>query len=416
MRVFFLRCAACFVVLSVFASLPAAAQPAIPGFNPPKIDIPGPRRDNPLPQDVAQIKARLDFLAKFIVNHKGNDAAGLIASRKAIVSTFMQYTNASYGFVVATEVNRIIAPLLAVADKVKQVNVAMALASIPHVALLPTLAKMVVHPCVGVRHIGWGGYPAIWPLANAMAGRERAAILAVVRARCAAEMSPRVLGALWKTAGRLEGADAEVVSSMAATWRKRCVLVFAGDVQMTEAVRQGVVAAMHHGGRAHRALVKDFAAPAKMPAAAKAKLTAVRRQAAQMIVDATYCAAKVYGKALVADTAGEPTGMAAYNLMYEGEMALNDVLGLGAMYAKKLIHGVMSNPKLRKASQARGDALVLAVLDWAGTLNALKAAQGGPFGLKDPPEKAFNPDLGKATTSPATQPATKPATPPKTTS
>jgi len=412
MRVFFLRCTACFVVLSIFASLPAAAQVALPGFNPPKVDIPAPRRDNPLPQDVAQINARLEYIAKYIRDHKGNDVKGIIAARKAIVATFIQYSSASYRFVVVTQVNKIITPLLALNNGVKQVNVAMALARIDHLSILPTLEKMVAHRSVGVRHIGWRAYPAIWTLASAVGGPQVPKILATIRARCAAETSPRVLGAIWETAGRMEGAGAQVVPIMAATWRKQCTRVFAGDVQMIEAVRQGVVAAMQHGARAHRALVKDVTASTKMSAKAKAQLTAIRRDATQMIVDAMYCAAKVYGRSRVADTADDPTGTAAYNLLYECERALNDLLGFSTMNAKKLIHGVMSNVKLRKLPKDQGDKLILAVLSWVQTVNEVKADQGGPFGIEEPTEDVFNPNAGKATTAPAT----KPAVPAKTTS
>ena len=64
MRLLFLRCFASFAVFSLAAGSPLAGQPV--DFKPPPVDVPKARRGNLLSQDVAQIRARLVYIAKTV--------------------------------------------------------------------------------------------------------------------------------------------------------------------------------------------------------------------------------------------------------------------------------------------------------------------------------------------------------------
>ena len=165
---------------------------------------------------------------------------------------------------------------------------------------------------------------------------------------------------------------------MSATWRKRCGQVFAGDAEMTEAIRAGVLAAAQHGGQAHQAL----------KAGDDKTLAALRTDATQMIVDAMYCGAKAYGRALAADATQAPAGLAARTLLYECEKSLNDVVGLGGFKSLKFIHEALlkkSADVLILGAPKRSAKYGLGVLTWVQFLND----QG--FAIKTPTEAMFKP-------------------------
>ena len=141
----------------------------------------------------------------------------------------------------------------------------------------------------------------------------------------------------------------------------------------------------------------------------------------QMIVDAMYCAAKAYGRALVAGTTQTPSGLAARALLYECEKSLNDVLGIvSRVKTIKFVHSAMVDRTLKKDPKLVADALLLrapkgsakyglGVLTWVQFLND----QG--FAIKTPTEAMFKPaSPPTAKGSPTTKPAkgsskTKPA-------
>ncbi len=399
MRLFFLRCAVCFVALALAASLPAVAQ----AFKPPPVTIEAGSRATLLPQDVQKITAHLTYIAEFIRSDKANDLGELRAACKTIVTTFKNYTEAAYATEDARQDAKIISPQLALTDPVKKINVAMALSSIPSAMLQPVLDKMVADPNVAVRYLGWRGYKGILPLVLAQGGKAATGLFKQAGARAAAETSPRVLAALWRMLAMssqdiTSPARAKALAIMRATWRKRCSTVYAGDAEMTEAVRAAVVSAGQHAGLAHAAL----------KGGANKKLAKLRTGATQMILDATYCAAKAYGRALTEETTQTPSGLAAKTLLYECEKSLNDVMGLDGFKALKFIHEALLKKDADlliigapKPSAKYG----LGVLTWVQFLND----QG--FGVKAPTEAMFKPKAAAAPKTPAPKPATPKAKP-----
>ena len=409
MRAFFLRCAVCFVVFALAARSPVSAQT----FKPPAVKIDPGSRAALLPQDVQKIVAQLEYIAAFIRSDASNDLAELDKACKTVVTTFKQYSEAAYRTEVARQAGKIIGPLLDLKDPIKKINVAMALSSIPSTMLQPVLDKMVVDPNVAVRYLGWQGYEGVLPSALAQGGNAAAGMFNKAQARAAAENSPRVLGAIWRMLA-MPGQDIndpnkarrKAMTIMSATWRKRCGQAFAGDAEMTEAIRAGVVAAGEHGSQAHQVLT----------AGANKKLAQLRADAVQMIVDAMYCAAKAYGRALVAGTTQTPSGLAARALLYECEKSLNDVLGIvSRVKTIKFVHSAMVDRTLKKDPKLVADALLLrapkgsakyglGVLTWVQFLND----QG--FAIKTPTEAMFKPK-GAASKPAAPKPAPAKAKP-----
>ena len=383
--------------------MPAGAQDAALKW--PEIKIPKPRRENLLPQDVQQIKTRLEAIARAIRSAKSGDRDAVVAVHKALDETFKQHHEDMYRFEVARQAAAIITPTLDVGDPLMQVNVAMALSQMPYATIQPALVKMVAHPKnAGVRYLGWQGYQAARDLIQRKGKTDIDTMFKSLKARAGKETSPRVLGAMWDMMamqGSGPGAATEkmrirALGIMAASWRGPCEKVFAGDVEMAEAVRHGVVAAVEH-----ISATKDKDA---------------RRDAVQMIVDVTYCAAKAFGKAFSDGELTGPSGRAAKTLLWECEKALNNVLGLRNLSGKRFIREVLTNPSLQNQ-------LNTAIIRWVhprtkrvyGVLAWVDFLKTKGYAIKTPTEAMFKPaSPPTAKGSPTTKPAkgsskTKPA-------
>ena len=407
MRVLFLRCAVGLVVLSFAGVLPAVAQ--VVAFEPPPIDIPEPRRKSLLPQDVKQIQNRLTYIVQALRNAKPTDGEMAVVARAAITGTFKKYPENMYRYEVARHSAVILTPTLALDGAVRQVNVAMALAEMSYGTIQPALETMVAHPNAAVRYLGWQGYEAARPMIQLQGAKSVAVMFKSLEARAEKETSPRVLGVIWDMLA-MKGTTASPVADkdrlralkiMTASWRKRCKQVYAGNVEMSESVRHGVRAAVEH--------------------VSAAKKKGARRDAAQMAVDVAYCAAKALGKAFNAGEMTGPSGMAAETLLWEGEQALNNMLGLRNLSGKRFIREVLTNPRLRNILPAAIIRHVnprtkrkYGVLAWVDFLKSKGLAVETPTEqMFRPPPKASattKPAKGSATTKPAKGSATtKPA-------
>lgn len=392
MRLLFLRCFASFAVFSLAAGSPLAGQPV--DFKPPPVDVPKARRGNLLPQDVAQIKARLVYVVKVVGKAEPGNADTIIAARKALTATFEKYGDHIYRYEVARQAAEVVAPTLALPGLLKQINMAMALSQMPYGTIQPALAKMVVHPNAAVRFLGWKGYRAVLDNGQLRDGPGLAMMFASLTARSEKDTSPRVLGAIWDVLALDRSGQAAVdrnhVRAMAilkAPWRRRCGKVLSGDAAVSEAVGEGITAAAWHTGVAQAAMQGG----SDVPAEAKA----LRRDGAQMIIDMMYCAAKAYGQAFQDGQLDTPAAEAAERLLWESEKALTTVLQL-PVYSQegKFITGVLTTPALRKILPT---AIIYhvnprtkrkyGVLAWVGFLN-----EKG-FGLETPTVEMFKPKV-----------------------
>jgi hypothetical protein len=128
----------------------------------------------------------------------------LLDARRRLIEDFEFYNGQNEGFDFARAAAQQVVPLLnggiapeAPLSLLKQVNLAIALAQMPHVSVQPALRAMVAHGSPAVRYHGWLGYQRSRGrlLENSLKTQD---MLQDLRTAAAGEEEPLVLGQLWR--------------------------------------------------------------------------------------------------------------------------------------------------------------------------------------------------------------------------
>jgi len=299
----------------------------------------------------------------------------ILAARLGLRNDFRRYDfpeyNLTYARQSAAAAEKLLAkPLGGRLGPARKINAALALAGMPQVPIQPVLDKLVADDNPAIRYIGWEGYQGVKMRVLAQRTGVVDRMLASMKARAQAESEPPVLSmlirALYFPSRNLVSVDAEDLARaqkqsaalVDTIWGKLCQGVIAGDLPRSETARKSlsVVAAM----------------------AQDEGYVEAKNEIMQNLIDAAWCAAKLYDR-----TRGEKNiGESAIQLLNETEAALNAVTGR----ENRHIVGVLAD----RTMVEKGAAVQLAVLKWIDELKK-------DYGVKQPAMRA------PATTRPAAE-------------
>ncbi len=354
-------------VLTVFLSAAAAtaqsqpAAPALPTF-----------AGQAQPQHIQQMANYITFWAGALRDSQ-NDANAILA-RDSLVLGYVEMDKQNAGYNYAERAAAILGPILAkglgtdALSRMKEVNLASAVAQMPQASIQPALDAMVAYaPNPAVRYFGWKGYAAARTRILALGAQPTQKAMASLDKAAATETSGPVLeqifrmteldaarptavpDAAWTSAAN---AMLGVLNTNAKTW---CQKIIHGDDEIADACRRQTIA------------LKSYAA---VIAATPAQKTAVL----QTLVDLAFCAAKAYGYARAENRSAD----AMLALMEDCEKALQDLTGIQKPFLAK----PLSDPKLAQTPE-----ILLLTVDPVAKENRGVLAWSGALkdqGVKDP--------------------------------
>lgn len=235
---------ASFLLVSLWAGGPAAAA------DPPRIDDSG---------SVQQMK---NLIAYWVNALRGaaNDA-NVVLARDALVKAYKDMEAKNEGYYFADQMAAVAGPVLAKGfekdplRQVKEINLAMALAQMPHETIQPALDAMVASANAGVRYYGWKGYRQVRVRVYAQGTQWAQKAMASADKAAKAETSATVLTLIFRML-ELEAAKPQAVSqdvwesvqkqtlsTLSGNGPRWCARIRHGDKAMAETGR-GAVAAL----------------------------------------------------------------------------------------------------------------------------------------------------------------------------
>ena len=329
--------------------LTASLAGSLPADQAPELDIPPVALKGPLlPMHEEKIAASLTYYTQVIQKAKDDDQPTIDSGRAGLIQTFRYSESMTYRYAAAKFAAEIVTPLLEDDSRIKQINAALVLSTMPQVTIQPALEKMIVHGNPAVRYYGWRGYRNAWTYIVSQGAKPAGTMFDSLGRRADDEPSPIVMGAIWEML-RLRGDPTTVPGDLGnprehafnilrASWRKRCGQVMAGDLAMLDAVRKGL------------ATVIEYAANAQ---AANRDQTA--KEAVRMAAELTWCAGKAYQAASKAEKVNVPAIRAAETLLQDCERSLNELLGLGPLNRRDFIRFPLKDSSVK---DNRGDAII----------------------------------------------------------
>ncbi len=288
-----------------------AAQTPRPG----PIDIPRTERETGLSSSsIKQIDDWLKYYTGIIRTARDEKKEKLVKAEEKIVKArdgiirdiYNWYDESLYKYEVARRAAVIVTPLLEghnAGDSLRhlrQVNAAMAVSRMAQVSIQPALEKMVTSKNAAVRRLGWVGSRSV-PARGYRAIRTRILVQSVAATNtmfaslekaARTEKNAQVVAAVFHVLNlpqsptvpvpekTMRTARVRAFGILKAAWRARCRQVIAEDTDMSEACRKGVSAVLR--------LTESLGGNDKK----------ARTAGLQMIVDAAWCAATAYDKAM----------------------------------------------------------------------------------------------------------------------
>jgi hypothetical protein len=325
---------------------------------------------------------RIEHWAKLL---ESDEPSKIIQGRRGLVGDFRRYSNdAAHRYEYTQLAGGRITPLLGQNSRLRQLNVALALAQMPEVSVHDSLIVMLSHGNPGVRYLACRGYLRLWTRVLSQGAAETRKMLDALEDRAAKDASPHILKAIFEVLAfrqlggvtvpvpeaAMRAAKKRAYAILATNWKKCWSGVLASDTAMTEASRKAIAALL---GLRSEVLNSPNG----------------RGALAQMVVDMVSVSSKVY---LAVGGKGQ-VGAANAELLLECEQGLNAVAGKQNRYVTE----ALTDPKV----VARPEAVRLAVLRWIDEL--MKEAG---LDIKEP-----DAEVPKPRTQPASQPPEAPTTP-----
>ena len=349
---------------------------------PPPLEIPS---SGPLgPQHVRQIENRVKYWAQEIA--EATDAKAVTSAGTSARSDYRLYNNPDYQYRFAESTASILGTLVTSGLKqddkllqLKEVNLAIALSSMPQVTITPGLEEMVSHRSPAVRYLGWEGYRgARWVILAQSQDLERK-MFAVLTPAAAKEKSAPVIGAICTMADissfespsmraippdTLREAQTRAFGILTTNWGGWCVRVMNGEPEMSKACVKAIPGI-------------------KTLSAAQAGGKDSKTKALQMVVDLMWSAARAYDQA---DGKGKiGTENAALLRACEGALA-----ALGGTEKTHIAAALKKDKKV----EDRGAAVRSGVWEWINDLQN--------FGVVEP---RITPSGGEGTSRPSPAPS-----------
>lgn len=328
---------------------------------PPPLDIPKSALENGLkPEHVKQITDRINYWVDQIKNAEGEDAQQLITSARGFIyRDFGRYESTRYKYVFAGEATKIGSAVLKNGlDKndanlwLKEINLALAMASIPQAPIQGVLEVMVVHHNEAVRALGWRGYQRTQKVLFSQGKKYSDLMLATLKKQAAAEKSSAVVGtifqALYITPDRSGLTDEKVIADAQKTafgivkdnW-SRCCRIMLTDAEMM------------------RSMLKAIGTLKRLQAMA-ATDDKSKTESLQMIVDAMRCASLVYDSDWTKDDGEGDDALVCAVLLRLCEVELRRISQINSTRVEKNLTGAKVT--------LRGTAVREAVLNWIDAL------------------------------------------------
>ncbi|MFP4141618.1 MAG: hypothetical protein ACLFVY_13745, partial [Phycisphaerae bacterium] len=283
----------------------------------------------------------------------------LLKARQSLSDGYTKYDSVErissrYYRIYADAVAENVAPLLEKTGTLRQINVALVLASTPRISMQDHYETMVTHDNPGVRFLGWRGFSRIRDTILAQGSRSVDKFFNVAAKVAPKESSPELLSSLLRAMrvvrtvtnsvtvpdDVLASAQTRAFSVIHSTWDKQLAPIVKGNIEMSHTGRMGV--------RAIKAVWEGI----------KDNKTA-RTQALQDLVNLAHAATLATDKA---EGTG-PVASANLLLLRDAESALKSLSGKqGSYIGDALTDTDIDDPALR----AKG--AVLGALEWATQL------------------------------------------------
>jgi hypothetical protein len=283
------------ILLAATGATAVAQEAAAPGPAVPPA-LPSEPSGPLISSDVQRVKARLEYWSGRIKSATTPDEVTVAAGGAR--NDYRVYASQNYRYSFAEQAESVLAPLLAGGlpqdDKlraVKEVNVAMILARMPQVTVRQALAAMVANPNPAVRYLGWEGFKGIRSLILAQSEEFADDMRNALTTAADKETSAPVVGAIFEMAdisplasefaskgipsSRIQTAQRRMYATMRDNWARWCGRVRYADAEMSKAMQKSI-------------------APIETLYAAQAAGDQSKKQALQMLVDLSACAAKAY--------------------------------------------------------------------------------------------------------------------------
>ena len=249
------RCGPCVLgAATLTAFLLASASVALAA--PPELNVSSP---NSLTQrDVEQVRQRLKYWADEIV--AGTDAGQVAAAASGARNDYRQYSTRDYQYRFAEVAHEVFTPVvnggLKQDDKLrlmKEVNLAIVLARIPQVNIMPALSGMLSHANPAVRYLGWEGYRLNRTGILAQSREYAQNMLDALVPAAGKETSAPVIGSIFATAdisllsaavpaSTIKDAQQRMFKMIENNWLKWCQRVIAGEAEMSRACAKSIPA------------------------------------------------------------------------------------------------------------------------------------------------------------------------------
>jgi len=349
------------------------------GGAPPELSISSP---SSLAQvEVEQLRQRLKYWADEII---AGTAAGQVATAAAGArNDYRLYSARDYQYRFAEIAGEVFVPVIKGGldedDRLrlmKEVNLAIVLARIPQVNIMPALTSMLEHPNSAVRYLGWEGYRLNRTGILAQSREYAQNMLDATIPAAEKETSAPVIGSIFSVANislglpavpasTIKEAQQRMFAMLEANWLKWCKRVMAGEAEMSRACENSIEG------------VKTLAAAQAGGQDSKAK-------ALQMLADLMHSAAGAYDFSAGTGPIAEENSI----LLRACEAALVELSGL----TSNRIVAILADEKFEGDRSA---ALGLKVYDWFDDLKQ--------FGVSEPRVKAASKPKENANPEPATQ-------------
>ncbi len=325
---------------------------------PPELEIPsGDLTSEAVRRQRATIQNWVKHWAKVLETDQRE--ALLLKARQELSSGYTKYDeveriSSRYYRIYADAVAENVAPLLKKKGTVRQINVALVLASTPRIVMQGPYEQMVTHDNPAVRFLGWRGFARIRDTILTQGSRSIERFFNVAAKAATKESSPELLSSLLRAMrvvrtvsnsvtvpdNVLESAQTSAFKVIHGTWGKQLAPIVRGNIEMSHTGRMGV--------RAIKAVWE----------AIKDDKTA-RTQALQDLVDIAYAATLATDKA---EGTG-PVASANLLLLREAESTLASLSGKQGSY----IADAMTDTDIDDAA-LRAKGAVLGALEWAAQL------------------------------------------------
>jgi len=357
------RCKLCVLGVTALTGL-LLASASVSLAAPPELNISSP---NSLTQaDIDQVRQRLKYWADEIV--AGTDAGQIAAAASGARNDYRQYGTRDYQYRFAEVAHEVFTPVLNGGlqqdDKLrlmKEVNLAIVLARIPQVNIMPALSSMLAHPNAAVRYLGWEGFRLNRTQILAQSREYAQNMLDVLIPAADKETSAPVIGAIFTMANismlsqavpasTVKDAQQRMFKMLEDNWLKWCRRVMAGEAEMSRACAKSIPAI-------------------KTLSAAQAGGKDSKTKALQMLGDLMHAAAGAYDF-----SAGKgPIAQENTMLLRACEAALVELSGLSS----NRVVAILTDEKFEGD---RGAAVGLKVYEWFDDLKQ--------FGVGEPRVKA----------------------------